>query len=195
MTASRVQCGEQWQGAKPRSPRPALTRSLPGCGVRCLYGRASPRPKGAIGRQVVGLGGVAPKIPNQPDRRSPGPRGGEQSQAYHFRPRRAVEIRGFRGSRDTENVQQRPSYGLFIGRIDRPTPRTMQMPVRFHRRSDQRLEKKQSDYGRDATCPARGILRDERKGRFAFRARVGGRCSTSCSGSRSLKRCFFSFTT
>ena len=46
-------------------------------------------------------------VRTNPDRRSPSLRGGEQSRAYHFRPRRAVEIRGCRGSRDYWNVRYR----------------------------------------------------------------------------------------
>ncbi len=68
---------------------------------------SEPGPKRTIGRQVVGRGGETPSS-NQPDRRSPRPRGGEQSQAYHFRPCRAVEIHACYRSPYLENVWRSP---------------------------------------------------------------------------------------
>ncbi len=81
MTASRVQCGEQWQGAKPRSPRPAVSCPLVRLG-RPLPVRKSMRTKTG-NRTAKSLGRGGPLLPNQPDRRSPILRGGEQSQVYH----------------------------------------------------------------------------------------------------------------
>ncbi len=58
---------------------------------------------GSVRRAVAGSEAASPtpclnpcprpkSVRTNPDRRSPSLRGGEQSQAYHFRPRRAVEI-------------------------------------------------------------------------------------------------------